>query len=136
LAKVELGKKFVDVNIVGNYSPSIGFENNLKEVKEIIEKINLYDPDVLIIGLGSPKQEKWIYKNKDKLKFGIAMCLGATIDFAAGIKKMPPEFIKNLGLGWLWRLISEPKRLWKRYLIKDIKFFWYIFQQKFNLKEF
>lgn len=135
-AKKKLEETYPNIHIVGSYSPPFGFENNLTEERKIISLVNEVSPDILVLGFGAPKQEKWILKNREQLNFGVALGLGATIDFAAGIKKMPPEFIKTIGFAWLWRLLSEPKRLWKRYLIKDMKFFWYVFQQKFNLRDF
>lgn len=121
---------------VSGFCPPFGFENDDLIKNKIIEDINHFNPDILIIGLGSPKQEKFLAYNNEKIKYRISLCLGASIDFLSGTKKMPPEIIKNLGFGWLWRLLSEPKRLWKRYLIKDMKFFLYIFQQKFKLRDF
>ncbi|MDM9379584.1 WecB/TagA/CpsF family glycosyltransferase [Chlorogloeopsis sp. ULAP01] len=119
--------------VVGSHSPSFGFEKSEKECQEIIDIIRKSGATVLAVGLGAPKQEKWIYKYKDLLpNIKIFLAIGATIDFEAGNIKRSPKFISNLGLEWLYRMVSEPKRLWKRYLIEDLPFFWLILQQKLN----
>jgi N-acetylglucosaminyldiphosphoundecaprenol N-acetyl-beta-D-mannosaminyltransferase len=119
--------------VVGSHSPSFGFEQNEKECQEIVEIIKRSGATVLAVGLGAPKQEKWIYRYKDQLpNIKIFLAIGATIDFEAGNIKRSPKFISNLGLEWLYRMVAEPKRLWKRYLIEDLPFFWLILQQKLN----
>jgi exopolysaccharide biosynthesis WecB/TagA/CpsF family protein len=120
--------------IVGAHSPSYGFEKNEKECMEIIEMIKRSEATVLAVGVGAPKQEKWIYKYKDQLpNIKIFLAIGATIDFEADNIQRSPKWMSELGLEWLYRLSSEPKRLWKRYLIEDLPFFWLVLKQKFNL---
>lgn len=121
--------------IVGAYSPSFGFEKNEQECLEIIEKIKNSGATVLAVGVGAPKQEKWIYKYKDQLpNIKIFFAIGATIDFEAGNKKRAPKWVTEIGLEWLHRLISEPKRLWKRYLIGGPIFCWLVVKQKLKLQ--
>ncbi len=113
--------------IVDSYSPSWGFENDKQECQKIVEMINLSQATVLAIGVGAPKQEKWIYKYRNQLpNIKIFLAIGATIDFEAGHVKRAPKWMREVGLEWLHRLISEPRRLWKRYLLEDIPFFWLI----------
>lgn len=120
--------------IIGAHSPSFGFEKNEKECSEIIETINNSGATVLAIGVGAPKQEKWICKYKDKLpNIKIFMAIGATINFEAGSVKRSPKWLSDTGLEWLYRLLAEPRRLWKRYLIEGLPFFWLILKQKLNL---
>ena len=96
--------------------------------------INQSEATVLAVGVGAPKQEKWIYKYKNFLpNIKIFLAIGATIDFEAGNIKRAPKIVSNLGFEWLYRLLSEPKRLWKRYLVDALPFFWLILQQKLNL---
>ena len=122
--------------IVASHSPSFGFEKNEEECLEIIELIKHSGATVLAIGVGAPKQEKWIYKYKNLLpNIKIFLAVGATIDFEADNIKRAPKWMSNMGLEWLYRLSSEPKRLWKRYLIEDLPFFWLILQQKLHLYE-
>jgi exopolysaccharide biosynthesis WecB/TagA/CpsF family protein len=120
--------------VVNSYSPPFGFEKDEAECQKIVDTINNSDATVLAIGLGAPKQEKWIYKYKDDLKsIKIFMALGATIDFEAGNVKRAPKWMSEIGLEWLFRLLCEPKRLWKRYLLDDIPFLFLILKQKLNL---
>lgn len=133
-AQERINKKVGRDIIVGSYSPSFGFENDERECMEIIEIINQSEATVLSVGLGAPKQEKWIYKYKDKLpNIKIFLAVGATIDFEANKLTRSPKWMSDSGFEWLYRLFSEPKRLWKRYLVEDLVFFWLILKQKFNL---
>jgi N-acetylglucosaminyldiphosphoundecaprenol N-acetyl-beta-D-mannosaminyltransferase len=123
--------------VVGSYSPSFGFERNEAECQEIVDIINRSGATVLAVGVGAPKQEKWICKYKDQLpNIKIFLAIGATIDFEAGHKRRAPKWMSEVGFEWLYRLISEPRRLWKRYLVDDVYFFWLILQQRFNLYKF
>lgn len=119
--------------IVATYSPPYGFEKDELECENIVRMINNSGATVLAIGVGSPKQEKWIYKYKDRLaNIKIFMALGATIDFEAGNIKRAPKWMSKVGLEWLFRILCEPQRLWKRYLVDDLPFFVLILKQKFN----
>lgn len=133
-AQDEINHKVGRKIIVATYSPPFGFEKNEQECQKIVNMINNSEASVLVIGLGAPKQEKWVYKYKNQLlNIKIFMALGATIDFEAGNMKRAPKWMRKVGLEWLFRLLCEPKRLWKRYLIEDIRFFLLIFKQKLNL---
>ena len=116
----KVGRKIV----VGAHSPSFQFLDDQEETEAIIRTINDSKATVLAIGVGAPKQEKWLFQYRDRLKhIKIAMAVGATIDFEAGHTKRSPAWISELGLEWLYRLLREPKRLWKRYLLEDVVFF-------------
>ncbi|MBO3463736.1 WecB/TagA/CpsF family glycosyltransferase [Aetokthonos hydrillicola Thurmond2011] len=135
-AKENINKKVKREIVVGDYSPSFGFENNPQECAEIVEMINKSGATVLAVGVGSPKQENWIYAHKDKLpNVKIFLAIGATINFEAGDLKRAPKFLSKIGLEWLHRLFSEPQRLWKRYLVEDLPFIYLIVKQKirFNI---
>jgi N-acetylglucosaminyldiphosphoundecaprenol N-acetyl-beta-D-mannosaminyltransferase len=120
--------------IVGAHSPSFGFEKNEEECLKIIDIVNQSGATVLAVGVGAPKQEKFIYKYKEQFpNIKIFLAIGATIDFEAGNIKRAPKWISELGLEWLYRLLSEPKRLWKRYLVHGPSFFWLVLKQKLNL---
>lgn len=132
-AQQNINRKIGRNIVIGSYSPSYGFENDVLECQQIVEMINNSGATVLVIGVGAPKQEKWIYKYKEQLQhIKIFMALGATIDFEAGNMKRAPKWISQTGFEWLFRLLCEPKRLWKRYLIEDIPFLLLILKQKFN----
>lgn len=130
-AQEEVNKKVGREIIIASYSPSFGFEKNEEECTQIIDSINNSGATVLAIGVGAPKQEKWIYKYKKKLQnIKIVLAIGATIDFESGNKQRSPQWMSKLGIEWLHRLVSEPGRLWQRYLVEDLTFFWLILKQK------
>jgi exopolysaccharide biosynthesis WecB/TagA/CpsF family protein len=120
--------------VVDCYSPPLGFENDPRECRKIIDIINNSGASVLAVGLGAPKQEKWICQYKSRLtNIKTFLAIGATIDFEAGSLKRAPVWMSSAGLEWLYRLVSEPGRLWRRYLVEDLGFFVLIVRQKFNL---
>lgn len=116
-----LMKKYPGLNIVGTYSPPFGFEKNEQEMNKIKTQIQDVHPDILIVGLGCPKQEKFMYYHCKELGVPISFGLGASIDFEAGNIKRAPKWMSNHGLEWLYRFSKEPKRLFKRYFVDDIK---------------
>ena len=133
-AQNKINSKVGRAIVVGVNSPSFGFEKDEEECLKIIEQINQSGATVLAVGVGAPKQELFICKYKDKLpNIKIFLAIGATIDFEAGHIKRAPKWISELGMEWLYRLLAEPKRLWKRYLVHGPTFFWLVLKQKFNL---
>lgn len=116
-----LMKKYPGLNIVGTYSPPFGFEKNEQEMNKIKIQIQDVHPDILIVGLGCPKQEKFMYYHCKELGVPISFGLGASIDFEAGNIKRAPKWMSNHGLEWLYRFSKEPKRLFKRYFVDDLK---------------
>lgn len=123
-----LEKKYKGLNVVGTYSPPYGFEKNSFELQKINDIIKNSNPDILIVGLGCPKQEYFMYDNCDLLNVPVSLGLGASLDFEAGNVKRAPRWMSNCGLEWLYRLIQDPKRLIKRYLVDDIRIFWLFFK--------
>lgn len=117
--------------VIAAHSPSYGFEQDEAECDRIIDLINASKATVLAIGVGAPKQEKWVAKHKDRLQHvNVILAIGATIDFESGHIQRAPTWMSQAGLEWLYRLMSEPNRLWKRYLIEDLPIFWMIFRQQ------
>lgn len=98
-----------------------------RENREVVEKINRFQPHILVIGFGMPMQEKWILENLPSLKINIAFPAGALFDYLAEEVPRGPRWLTDNGLEWLSRLVIEPRRLWKRYLIGNPLFFWRIF---------
>lgn len=136
LAQQRINERIGREIIVEAHSPSFGFEKDPKECEAIIERIRASSANVLVVGVGAPKQEKWIVKHRNKLSnIKTFLAVGAAIDFEAGHKPRSPEFVTELGLEWLYRTMSEPKRLWKRYLIEDMPFFKLLFQQWWTNKK-
>jgi N-acetylglucosaminyldiphosphoundecaprenol N-acetyl-beta-D-mannosaminyltransferase len=117
------------INIVGTYAPPYGFENDNIENDKVNTMIKEAKPDILFVGLGAPKQEKWIYKNRDQLQVPVSIGIGATFEFVSGMVKRAPLWMQQCGFEWFWRLMSEPRRLWRRYLIEDLKFIPLLFKQ-------
>lgn len=116
--------------VVGAHSPSFGFEKNEEECKEIVDIVNRSGANVVLVGVGAPKQEKWIMKWKNQMpSVNLWMGLGATIDFEAGTLKRAPLIYRKIGMEWLYRFTREPKRLFKRYFVDDMKFFIYFGKQ-------
>lgn len=120
-AKQNLEKCYKKIKIVGTYSPSFDFENDQQELKQINALISEAHPDLLISCLGCPKQEKWIYDNMKDYDAKVSVCAGATVDFLAGNVNRAPRWMSNHGLEWFYRFLQEPRRLFKRYFIDDLK---------------
>lgn len=120
--------------ISGNYSPTFGPITQLENEK-IIQEVNKANADILWVGLGSPKQEKWMAENLHKVNAPVLIGVGAAFDFISGNKPQAPLWIQRSGLEWLFRLISEPARLWKRY-IRYPKFVILVLLQLIGLKKF
>ena len=120
-AKQNLVRDLPGIRIVGTYAPPFGFEKDEKELNRINEMISSAHPDILIACFGCPKQEKWIYENYQKYSAKVSICAGATVDFLAGNVKRAPKWMSDHGLEWFYRFLQEPKRMFKRYFIDDVK---------------
>lgn len=120
-AKKRLEQKLPDIQIIGTYAPPLGFENDNTELNKINKVISEATPDLLIACFGCPKQEKWIYENIDKYNAKVSVCAGATVDFLAGNVKRAPRWMSEHGLEWFYRFLQEPRRLFKRYFVDDVK---------------
>ena len=119
--------------VVGEYSPPFGFERSQEECERIVDCIQVSDANVVAVCLGAPKQEKWIAAYCDRLpNIDIFMAVGAVVDFEAGTKPRAPKYVSELGLEWLYRLVCEPRRLWRRYLLEDIPFVGLVLAEKFR----
>lgn len=107
--------KWPNVEIVGTYSPPLGFEHNDAENEKILARIADARPEVVLIGLGAPKQELWVARHRERIDAGVALCVGATIDFLAGERRRAPKWIRQIGFEWLHRVCGDPRRLARRY---------------------
>ncbi len=124
-------KEYPDVNIQyfsPPYKPIFSETDNA----EMIKAVNSFSPDVLFIGMTAPKQEKWAAENFDSINAQHVCCIGAVFDFYAGTVKRSPKWVIDLGFEWFYRLMREPKRLWKRYLIGNTKFIFFILKEKWS----
>jgi N-acetylglucosaminyldiphosphoundecaprenol N-acetyl-beta-D-mannosaminyltransferase len=118
-----------ELRIAGTDCPPIGFEIDVEVSRQVRERIIAAAPEFLIIALGSPKQERWIFDNYRGLPVGAIQGVGAAVDTVAGLRKRPPAWMRNAGLEWFGRLLNEPGRLWCRYLFGNARFVSIIFRQ-------
>jgi N-acetylglucosaminyldiphosphoundecaprenol N-acetyl-beta-D-mannosaminyltransferase len=115
-AAKNIAERWPSVEVVGTYSPPLGFEKDPAENENILKRISAARPNLLVVGLGAPKQELWVHAHREQISVPVVLCVGATIDFLAGEKARAPVWMRKVGLEWAHRLFSEPRRLAKRYL--------------------
>jgi N-acetylglucosaminyldiphosphoundecaprenol N-acetyl-beta-D-mannosaminyltransferase len=130
-----LTQGFAGLNIVGTYSPPFR-QLTPEEDQQIVEMINQADPHIVWVGLSTPKQERWMADHIGRLTAPVLIGVGAAFDFHAGLKKQAPRWMQRSGLEWLFRLITEPRRLWKRYLINNPLFVILIIAQALRIKRY
>ena len=134
IAKDKLNEKAESNIVVEGYSPPFGFEKSEEELDKIITMVNESGATALAVGVGAPKQEKWIFAHRDKMpNVKLFFAIGATIDFQAGAVKRAPRWMVNAGLEWFYRMMQEPGRLVKRYLVDDLPFLWLIVKQRMGM---
>jgi exopolysaccharide biosynthesis WecB/TagA/CpsF family protein len=120
--------------IIAAHSPSFGFEKRPEESAQLVDLVNRSGATVLAVGVGAPKQEKWIMRHRDQMPgVRVFMAIGATIDFEAGNIPRAPRWMQKAGIEWLFRLLREPRRLWRRYLLENTPFLWLLLKQKLGL---
>jgi N-acetylglucosaminyldiphosphoundecaprenol N-acetyl-beta-D-mannosaminyltransferase len=126
--KVNLENKFPSINIVGY------MHGYFSDEKEICNEMSKCNPDIILVAMGVPLQEKLIQKNKDKINTKLFIGVGGLFDFIAGINKRAPKCMRKLGLEWIYRIYQEPKRMWKRYIIGGPVFFYHAFKEMIYIK--
>jgi N-acetylglucosaminyldiphosphoundecaprenol N-acetyl-beta-D-mannosaminyltransferase len=114
-----LKNNYPGLQIAGTYSPPPGFEKDSAEMEKIISILRESGADQLFVGMGSPKQDIFIYENKEKYQIPVSFSMGAAIDFIGGSVKRAPKWMSDVGLEWFHRFIYNPKRLFRRYFIDD-----------------
>ena len=125
-AKVE----YPNIDVV-TYSPPYREEFTVEESQTMVEAINKANPDLLWIGMTAPKQEKWTYEHWGKLQINCHVgCIGAVFDFFAGTVKRAPLWWQQHSLEWLYRLLTEPRRMWRRYILGNPLFIWNVLKEK------
>lgn len=130
LIRQRVAEKYPKIE-VDTYSPPYKPVFSDEENEAMISAINHSNPDLLWIGMTAPKQEKWAYTHLDRLDVHCHIgTIGAVFDFFAGTVKRAPERWQRVGLEWLYRLLSEPRRMWRRYFIGNAKFIYYIMVEK------
>jgi N-acetylglucosaminyldiphosphoundecaprenol N-acetyl-beta-D-mannosaminyltransferase len=124
----KLREENANLQVVGIDCPPMGFMDNPKLAAEVCERIQLAAPDFLFVGLGAPKQEYWIHNNSG-LSAKVMVGVGGSFELIAGMTKRAPLLMQKTGLEWFWRLVMEPRRLWKRYLVGNSVFVLVVLQQ-------
>ena len=117
---------------VGFYSPPFGFEKDQSEMDKSVRTVAAHDPEIILVALGAPKQEKWAIGAMPHLGAKVYLGVGASLDFIAGTRSRAPRWMRVSGLEWFYRFIQEPGRLWRRYFIKDPLFFKLVLKQKWG----
>lgn len=107
--------EFPRLRIAGAHAPPINFEHDVAADAVCVAAIRDARPDIVFLALGTPKQELWIVRHRNDLDFGVALCIGAGIDYFARVQRRCPQFLSRIGAEWIWRLLSEPRRLGRRY---------------------
>jgi len=130
-----LKQRFPGMQTVGVYSPPFR-RLNAKEDDEVVALISRAAPDVLWVGLGTPKQERWMFEHAHRLQVPVLVSVGAAFDLLSGRRKQAPRWLRHHGLEWLFRLLHEPRRLWRRYLVYGPKFIAYLALDLLRLEDF
>lgn len=131
--KAVIDKDYPDMIVAGMYSPPFRKLTD-EEDEEIIRMINDSRPDFIWVGLGAPKQEEWMHAHMGRLN-AVTIGVGAGFDYLAGYIKRAPWIMQVLYMEWLYRLVQDPRRLWKRYVTTNVKFLKYIFKEEKNKKK-
>lgn len=135
-AKETLQARHPHLEVVGTHCPPYDFESNLEELALINSKILAAAPHLLFVGLGAPKQEYWIHANYQKLKVPISIGIGVSFELVANIVKRAPPWMQKMGLEWFFRLIVEPRRLWRRYITSNSQFVGLVLRQRMGWSKF
>ncbi|WP_010246422.1 WecB/TagA/CpsF family glycosyltransferase [Acetivibrio cellulolyticus] len=132
-AALNLERAYPGLQVVGTYSPPFGFEKDAAEMNKINTMLLESGADQLYVGMGSPKQDIFIYENMDKYQIPVSFSMGAALDFIGESFKRAPKWMSDMGLEWFHRFLQDPKRMYKRYFVEDIKIFGYY--RKFRNEE-
>jgi len=121
------------LNVVGIHHGYFDKTADHLENEIVISQVNAVRPDILIVGFGMPLQEKWLYENWKRLDVNVTLTGGAVFDYISGELQRGPKWMTDNGLEWLARLVIEPRRLWRRYIVGNPLFLWRVFRQRIGL---
>ncbi len=130
-----LSGRYPELKIAGSYSPPFRALTPAED-QAVIDQINSSKADIVWVGLSTPKQERWMAAHRDKLEAPVMIGVGAAFDFNAGLKKQAPRWMRKIALEWTFRLATEPRRLWLRYLKCNPEFLALIAMQLLHLKRY
>jgi N-acetylglucosaminyldiphosphoundecaprenol N-acetyl-beta-D-mannosaminyltransferase len=115
MAADRIRERWPEVDVCGVVSPRFGFDADAQESQGVVEIINEASPHLLVVGLGAPRQEIWLRRYAPQLRARVAIAAGATIDFLAGVQQRAPRWVQTVRMEWLFRMLSDPRRLAGRY---------------------
>jgi N-acetylglucosaminyldiphosphoundecaprenol N-acetyl-beta-D-mannosaminyltransferase len=124
-----------DITVAGTYTPPFRPLTEAEE-REVAAQVKRVAPDVLWVGLSTPKQERWMYDHRENLKVPVMLGVGAAFDMNSGRLRRAPAWMRENGLEWFYRLLSEPRRLWRRYLVTIPRSMWSISLELFHIRKF
>ena len=119
-AKAELERRYPGTKIIGTYCPPFETFNTQEEQDRIRDEVQAKKPDILLVAFGAPKQEKWIAKNCERLGVPISIGVGGSFEMASGMLKRAPKWMQRAGLEWAYRFAQQPRRLFDRYIVRDV----------------
>jgi N-acetylglucosaminyldiphosphoundecaprenol N-acetyl-beta-D-mannosaminyltransferase len=132
MAGANLTRRYPGLQLCGTWCPPPGFESDPDELERMRRTIREASPDILFVGLGAPRQEIWMQENRALLHAGVIVAVGAALERQAGLRRRAPRWMQRLALEWLFRLILEPRRLWRRYLLGNPRFLAIVLRQRFH----
>jgi N-acetylglucosaminyldiphosphoundecaprenol N-acetyl-beta-D-mannosaminyltransferase len=130
-----LQQRFPGLQVVGIHSPPFR-SLTPEEDKQVIQMLNQAAPDIVWVGLSTPKQEQWMAAHVGRVEAAVLIGVGAAFDFLAGRKRQAPRWMQRSGLEWLFRLLTEPRRLWRRYLVNNPLFVLLVLAQALRLRRY
>lgn len=132
-AAARLQETFPSLRVIGTQHGYFDHQPDSHENSAVIDAINELRPNILVLGFGMPLQERWLMENWHRLNVNIALTGGAVFDYISGELKRAPEWMTDNGLEWLGRLLIEPGRLWRRYLVGNPRFLWRVLQERLRV---
>jgi N-acetylglucosaminyldiphosphoundecaprenol N-acetyl-beta-D-mannosaminyltransferase len=130
-----LSARFPGLCVAGGFSPPFRALTSEEDLA-LVRRINEAQPDIVWVGLSTPKQERWMWEHRGRLKAPVFIGVGAAFDFHAGLKRQAPRWMQRNGLEWVFRLLTEPRRLWRRYLRNNPVFVWLTLLQGLGLRRY
>jgi N-acetylglucosaminyldiphosphoundecaprenol N-acetyl-beta-D-mannosaminyltransferase len=129
-----LEQDYPGLRVVGTSAPDIDLNSSLDDYHHVLEEVHATQPHLLFLALGAPKQEVWAHRIRDLVRPAVILGVGAALDFIAGTVKRAPPWVSVTGFEWLYRLAHEPRRLWRRYLLRDPKFLSIVFREAWPVR--
>jgi len=135
-AAARLCERFPDLRVVGTHPGYFDMTAGCSETLAVVEQINAVRPNILVVGFGMPLQERWLLENWAEIEANVALTGGAVFDYISGDLRRAPRWMTDNGLEWLGRLLIEPRRLWRRYVVGNPLFLWRVVKQRLGLLRF